>query len=262
MEYVQEAIAKARSQRHSKFDGANATGESKENKVQDLTKITYSETKIQKLNKLHLERERVITALSSDKRAEPYRQLRTILLKTFREKGYQSLALVSADKGAGKTLTAINLAVELSKEVNQTVLLVDLDLKSPSIAKTLGLEVGLGVRDIIEGNAEVCDVLINPDLERLVVLPALKVEGNTSEILSSPSMIDLMHELEKKYPERIVIYDLPPLLNDDDAIVIGGKVDAALLVVEDGVTSKEGVERCRVLLDSDNFIGTILNKSE
>ncbi|CAH0993304.1 hypothetical protein SIN8267_03452 [Sinobacterium norvegicum] len=259
MEYVQEAIAKARKKRHE-IDGS-AEAKNKADAISDLTEIKYTKTPVHNLSLLHLEKNRVVTAFSNDVRAEPYRQLRTILLKEFRERKVNNLAIVSADNSAGKTLTAINLAIALSKEVNQTVLLVDLDLQSPSVASTLGLEIEYGISDLLNNEVSVDKVLINPGLERLVILPAKKVEGNTSEILSSPRMRSLMQEIEQRYPERIVIYDLPPLLNDDDALVIAERVGSTLLVIEEGRTTPENLERSLLLLDKTSLIGTILNKA-
>ena len=212
------------------------------------------------LNPKTLMENRIVAAFDHDPRGGPYRQLRTQILKEFQKNGWRTLAITSAHQGAGKTLTAINIAIAIAKEVNQTVLLVDLDFKGPSLVEVLGLEAEAGFVEYLNGDAAMSDVMINPGLNRLTLLPALPVSGPTSEILSSPKMKATLKELVERYPERLIIFDLPPLLRDDDAQVFTSYVDATLLVVEQGVTLPYEVERCCQLLHGTSIIGTIFNK--
>jgi len=271
MEYVKTAIEKARQDREKNLPDGDLEGDSVADSTaprvkpelsdEDAISIDYSQTRTVSLSNKVLIENRVVTAFENDERAEPYRQLRTQVLKKLRDNNWRTLAITSAQQGAGKTLTAINLAIAIAKEVNQTVLLADMDFKAPSILDVLGLEVEVGLVEHLTGQVSLEDVLVNPGLDRLTVLPALPVAGATSEILSSPRMKSMLDEIVNRYSDRLIIFDLPPLLRDDDALVFTPYVDTTLLVVENGVTTPEEMERCVQLLEGTNILGTILNKA-
>jgi protein-tyrosine kinase len=267
MEYVKTAIEKARQDREKNPVQGGSTTESNASAVKpkmsddDAVSIDYSQTRIAKLNNKVLLDNRVVAAFDSDERAGSYRQLRTQVLQKFRENNWRTLAITSAQQGAGKSLTAVNLAIALAKEVNQTVLLADMDFKEPSILDVLGLEADVGLVEHLTGQVSLQDVLVNPGLNRLTLLPALPVAGVTSEILSSPRMKSMLEEIVSRYDDRIIIFDLPPLLRDDDALVFTPYVDTTLLVIESGVTTPDEIERCVQLLEGTNILGTILNKA-
>jgi Mrp family chromosome partitioning ATPase len=222
-------------------------------------RVEYTQTRSVAPSLAHLRNQRIIAGLEHDQRAESYRQLRTQILRKLRENQWRTLAVTSPNNRAGKTLTALNLAISLSLEVNQTVLLVDLDLRHPSILEKLGIDAEYGLMDYLEGRAELSDVMINPGYERLVVLPSLP-GSYRSEILSSPQMADLLREIVNRYESRLIIFDLPALLNDDDALVFAPFADATLLVVEDGISKRLDIERSLQLLEGTRLIGTVLNK--
>ena len=136
-----------------------------------------------------------------------------------------------------------------------------MDFKKPNILDVLGVEAQAGLVEHLTGQASMQDILINPGLNRLTILPVLPVAGATSEILSSPAMKSTLDEIVNRYTDRFVIFDLPPLLRDDDALVFMPYVDTALLVVENGVTTPEEMERCVQLLEGINILGTIFNKA-
>ena len=145
--------------------------------------------------------------------------------------------------------------------MNHTVLLVDLDLTQPDVHSVLGVEAEYGLLDVLDGRVGVEQVLFNPDMQRLVVLPCRPTDEYSSEILSSPEMNALMQEMKDRYKNRIIIFDLPPLLRNDDAIKFTPQVDATLMVVEAGRTTPEELERATHLMRNGNLIGTILNKT-
>lgn len=274
MEYVQKAIELARKQRGKKAGQGDQRGsarqsakmgqqalEPKDSSAVSVRDISYTESRKIELNPKTLIQNRVVAAFDNDQRGEPYRQLRTQILKEFRKNNWRTLAITSAHTGAGKTLTAVNIAMALAKDENQTVLLVDLDFKSPSMVSVLGLDVEMGLVEYLKDTSvSMSDVMINPGMERLILLPALPVSGPTSEILSSPRMKVTLKEMVEHYPDRLIIFDLPPLLQDDDALVFTPYVDATLLVVEQGVTQPHDIERCIQLLQGTSIIGTVLNK--
>lgn len=260
MDFIQQAIDKAREQRQSSGGATVDQGhESPPSKALAGQKIAYTHTRVVELDREHLRRERIVAADLSDKRSESYRQLRTQILRKFRENNWRTLAITSPNSQAGKSLTALNLAISLSLEVNQTVLLVDLDLRNSSLMRKLGIEAEYGLIDVIEGRVDLTQALINPGFERLVVLPN-GATNHRSEVLSSPQMGKLLSDIVNRYQDRIIIFDLPALLDDDDALVFAPYADALLLVVEDGVSKRSEIERCKQLLEGTQLLGTVLNK--
>ncbi len=223
--------------------------------------IEYTETRVVPLDEEHMETHRIIAGSVEDERVEAYRQLRTQVLHTLSENNWNTLAITSPLNNAGKTLTSVNLAISLAQEVNHSVLLVDVDLSHPDVHKTMGIEVELGLIDVLEGRATIAETLINPELQRLVVLPCRPTEEYSSEQLTSPAMANLLQELRTRYSSRIIIFDLPPLLRNDDALKFTPFTDATLMVVEAGSTTPEQLERATHLMKNANLIGTILNKA-
>lgn len=262
MDFIQQAIDKAREQRQSP-DGSSVVTRPVDTTTaapaSNAQNIAYTQTRVVKLDPEHLRRERVVAADHNDKRTESYRQLRTQILRKLRENNWRTLAITSPNSQAGKSLTALNLAISLSLEVNQTVMLVDLDLRSSSLMKKLGIQPEYGLIDVLEGRIELNQALINPGFERLVVLPN-GADNHRSELLSSPQMGKLLSDIVNRYQDRFIIFDLPALLDDDDALVFAPYADALLLVVEDGVSKRSEIERCKQLLEGTQLLGTVLNK--
>lgn len=179
-----------------------------------------------------------------------------------KENGWNSVAITSPGFNEGKTLTAINLAISLAMEVDYTVLLVDADLRHPSVQNFFGLDTEKGLSEYLTDNEPLDELLIHPArIPRFVVLPGGKSLINSSEMLNSPKMVHLVEELKTRYPSRIIIFDLPPLLGAADALAFSPYVDAVLLVLEEGKTEAEDAKRAVGLLQETNFIGTVLNKS-
>jgi capsular exopolysaccharide synthesis family protein len=205
---------------------------------------------------------RLIAGILSDPRAAAFRMLRTQVLHTMRENDWTVLAITGPTSGIGKSLIAANLAISMSLEVNQTVLLVDLDLRRPALHKYFGFEPDQGLLDYLTGDAKLEDLFVNPTYKRLLLLPGRGTTSESSELLSSPRMLDMINDLKKKYESRIIIFDLPPLLNNDDAMVFLPNVDATLMVVENGKNTESEVQQSMRLLQSTNLIGTVLNKAD
>ncbi len=229
--------------------------------ARDALNVEYTTTKQIVLDAADLKSRNVVAGFAHDPKSEPYRSLRSQVLKIMRANGWRTLAITSPTVGNGKTLTAVNLAISLSQEVNQTVLLVDLDLRAPAVASTLGIrDIDIGISDCIQNGVPLGDILINPGFNRLVVAPGTSQGFQTSEILSSPKMLNLKAELLGKYEDRLLLFDLPALLTSDDALVFTSEVDSVLLVLEDGVTKKKELQHAMKLLEGVNVIGAVINK--
>lgn len=240
-------------------DGQSKSGDQEEHFLPSL--IRYTSTRQIEPDEKTLRQNRVIAGDAHDPRVEIYRQLRSQVLSNMKSHNWQTLAITSAHENAGKTLTAINLAISISQEVSQTVMLVDLDLRTPHVHTTLGIDIDKGIVDHLQHEEPLENILFNPGFPRLVVLPGKPQGRHSSEILSSPRMQEFMDDITGRYPDRIVIFDLPPLLRNDDAMVFVPKVDTCLLIIEEGVTRPDDIERSLQLFNPSQLIGTILNKA-
>jgi protein-tyrosine kinase len=208
-----------------------------------------------------LQNNRVIMGNGEDSRADIFRVLRTHVLKQLRQNGWNSFAVTSAMPGAGKTFVSVNLAMAIAMEEGRNVLLVDGDLKCPRVGQYLGLQYDLGLIDCLTGDLSLYEVCIRPGIERLLVLPGRNTDRNSSELVSSRRMHNLIREIQSRYETGIVIFDLPPLFAADDALLLMSHVDGALLVVEDGKTTAEELQKAMHLLEETNLLGLVVNKS-
>ena len=271
MERIKQALERARNERGTEpapTAGARATagnikgqGNGQGNGQGD-GKIVYSQTRTFALDDKTARNNRLVTAIDNPMAVAAYKILRTKVLQRMKHEGWNALAVTSPGQGEGKTLTAVNLAISIAQEVNHTVLLVDFDLRHPRVHEYMGYRPDKGVSDFIFNGAELSDVMFNPGIERMVVLPGREPVFNSSEVLSSPKMVTLVEELKSRYPSRIVVFDLPPVLSADDALAFSPYVDGALLVIEDGATTKDEVVQTLDYLSATPVIGTVLNKAE
>jgi capsular exopolysaccharide synthesis family protein len=204
---------------------------------------------------------RIITDEMDPVALTAYKMLRTRLLQRMRTNGWQSIAVTSSTQGDGKSITAINLALSISGDVNHNVILVDLDLRHSSIASYLGLKLTNGISDCLQRDLPLSEAILNPNVDRLLILPNRTMEKRSSELLSSPIMQDLARELTRD-PKSIIIYDMPPVLAADDMLAFAPNVEAVLFVAAEGSTARTDVMKAHELLEDINIIGTILNKSD
>lgn len=223
--------------------------------------VVYSQTRRLPVAAEVLEKNRVVSSASDPAVTGAYKMLRTQVLQRMRANRWSTLAITSAGSGEGKSLTAVNLAISLAREVNHTVLLVDLDLRRPAIAKYFGYEPVFGLSDYLLDDVPLTEMLFTPGIDRLVVLPGGKPLADSSDFLTAPKMVQLAHELKDRYARRTVIYDMPPLLSADDVLAFSPHVDAALLVVQEGKTRKDDLKRAMEMLKDMNVIGTALNNA-
>lgn len=191
-----------------------------------------------------------------------FKMLRTQVLHRLRQRGWNTLAIVSPTPHDGKTFTAINLAIAIAGDPNFTALLVDLDLRQPSVHTRFGIDVAVGVDECLRGEAALTEALIHPfGYDRLLLLPGRAAVQNSSELLATERARSTIRGIKERYPNRIVLFDLPPVLGTDDALMFVPQVDAALVVVADGCTRREDLLRLFEVLRDVPVIGTVLNGS-
>ena len=224
--------------------------------------IVYTSTRSLNIPPAVLRQRRVMAAHDRGPFVDAFKILRTQVLQRLREHDWNVLGVTSPGHGEGKTLTAVNLAVSLAMETAQTVLLVDANLRNPSIHNVFGLGDCPGLADYLLDNQPLEDLLVHPGIGRFVLLAGGRAVFNSSEILTSPKMLALVEELKHRYPARIVIFDLPPLLHTADVLAFSPYTDALLLVVEEGKTTAEEVKSALSLVkNSRPVLGTVLNKA-
>ena len=194
--------------------------------------------------------------------AEQFRVIKRPLLTNAMGKGAapvthgNRIMVTSAMAGEGKTFTAINLAMSMAMELDHTVLLVDADVSRPSIMKTLGLPSGPGLLDLLLANeTEMSDALLRTNIDKLTLLPSGTPHQRATELLASDAMSALVEEMGRRYPERIIIFDSPPLLMTTESRVLATHMGQIVMVVQAGQTQRaqvrhalETIENCPIKL--------------
>jgi capsular exopolysaccharide synthesis family protein len=191
--------------------------------------------------------------------AEQYRQLRTRLAHAENAHALRTVIVTSPQKGEGKSITSANLALTMAQELQRRVVIVEADLRKPSLQHLFGLPVGPGLAEYLIGAAELKDVMkFLPD-HNLTVITAGTAPTNPAELLGSTAMRRLLDQLRTRFDR--VILDTPPVLPLADVAVLAPMVDGALLVVRAGVTPKPAIENALRGFDSSRLIGIVLNES-
>jgi Mrp family chromosome partitioning ATPase len=213
------------------------------------------------LSATRLKASRVVAAFGDDPLAAPYKVLAIQVRRRLRERGWRTLGVTSPGRGEGKTLTAINLSVSLAAEPDQTVLLVDADLKRPSAHRLLGVDGTSGVVDHLREDIPSERLIVDLVFGRLALLPAGRAISDSAELLGSSKMGRLLADEAQRDAGRLVIADMPPVLDGADALAFTPYVEAVLLVIDAGRTRSDEVERALQLLQGTPVLGTVLNKA-
>ncbi len=209
----------------------------------------------------HARERRLVAFLDNHPVAEQYRKLRTQLRAHVQATGDNCFLITSPGSGDGKTLTALNLAISMAREVDQTVLLVDANLRAPAVAQLLGLTPEQGLGDYLEGHAEVSDCLLRTNVGKLTLFAGAGSRGDAAELLDSQRMRDLVAELKGRYPDRTILFDGPGVEGAADPIILSRFVDRVLLVVREGETHADELDKALAVLPADKLLGTVLTAS-
>jgi capsular exopolysaccharide synthesis family protein len=264
MDRIQEALKKAEEKR-SKASGAGGRSSTArptdQVEQEDYSSIEYSNTRTVSISPKEMLDNRLVAGVKGHPQSDIFRVLRTKILHKIRKDGINTVAVTSPSKGCGKSMVASNLAISLSLEANHTVLLVDLDLRNPTVHKYFGFTPEHGLVDHLAGEVEISSLLVHPGIERLVLLPSANAIQHASELISTPEMADLIDDITNRYTSRIIVFDLPPLLHIDDALIFLPKVQSSVLVVEEGVSTPAEVRESLRYLDQSNLLGTVYNKA-
>ena len=261
MSKIEKALSKAKQDRRSLLTGQPEPPK-RETKPSPLVKtIRYTQTEVIEYDpEVLTERKVMFNQDGRFRAAAEYKLLKAQILKKARDKRWNTLMVTSVGKGEGKTLTAINLALAISLELQETSLLVEADLREPTMRRYFGLNTKQGLTDYLLSDIPLPELLINPGIERFVFLPGGHSIPNSAEILGSPKMHNLVSEMKHCYPDRYVVFDLPPLFECADPLIFSEYVDGILLVAEAYRTTTEQLHKAMELLEGKNILGAVLNK--
>lgn len=191
---------------------------------------------------------------------EQYRKLKSLLVKMTRaENSRNSLLVTSTVGGEGKTITSLNLAITLAQEYDHTVLLMEADLRRPTIMNYLGLQASVGLTDCVLDGLDVGEALVKTGIGKLSVLPAGRPVRDPVEVFSSARMARILEEVKTRYSDRFVIVDSTPLLPFAEGHILAGMVDSVIFVVRQDYTPFDKLKEALASLKTPNLLGVVCN---
>jgi len=257
MSHLRKALDKAQQERFDTLEPATSTVATASASAATTDRLARSVT----VDLSDARERRLVAFLDDHPVAEQYRKLRTQLRAHAQATGDRCFLITSPGSGDGKTLTALNLAISMAREVDQTVLLVDANLHAPAVAQLLGLDPQVGLANYLEGRAEVSDCLLRTDVGKLTLFAGVGANAGAAELLDSQRMRDLVAELKGRYPDRTILFDGPGVEGAADPIILSRFVDAILLVVREGTTQAPTLAQALAVLPADKLLGTVLTAS-
>ncbi len=193
--------------------------------------------------------------------ADAYNMLRTRLLQRVRGNGWTRIAVTSPGPGEGKSVTTLNLALSIAREMHNSVFLLDLDLRNPSICRHLGLVPNVEIFRFLTGEVGPESIFFSIGVENLSIAGGLTRIDESSDLLSTGRLEQLLDYIRSIASHPLILIDLAPALSTADVLVIAPKVDATLLVVGQGKTRRESLDRTIELLAEYTIAGVVLNRS-
>jgi non-specific protein-tyrosine kinase len=189
-----------------------------------------------------------------------YKVLRTKIQQVARPKGWNTVMVTSPRQGDGKTTTTVNLALTFSNTYNQTVLLVDCDLRRQNIYSMLGIKSKAGLVDHLVDNTPLQDFIIWPGIQNLTLISGGRKVQNSAELLSSNRMKTLVNDMKKRYTDRYILIDAPPVLHGADTLALAPLMDCIVMVVSEGETSMREVKKAVDMLPREKLLGFVMNR--
>lgn len=263
VERLKTAIAKARAERArvTAGTGAPTPAPTEGGAYGPPPPGVWEELEEVELNPKHLERNRVISDARTNKAHVSFDVLRTRILRVFRKHGWTRLGITSPTKGCGKTFVATNLALSFARQPECRTVLMDLDLRSPSITDVLGVPVVEPMLWFLSGETQPSAFLrrVGPNLA--LGLNDRRVP-NAAEALLAPQATQALASLGEALAPDVIIHDLPPMLVCDDVLGLLPELDCVLLVTSGGHTKPDEITECERLLADSHLLGVLLNRAE
>ena len=222
----------------------------------------YTRTKVMTIDNDTISQKGVALPNFNSSIIEQYNVLRAKLDKIIAKNKYKVILVASPGEDEGKTLTAINLALSFAREAHRTVLLIDGDMRKPEVDKFFGLPVEHGLYEHLTTGWPLEDLLINPGIPRLTILPAGRPKEPPADLLNGPAMRAFIKDIKSRYPERIIIFDSPPLLQFSDGIYLSDYADTILMVTCSGKTRAEDLRHALEMVDNRPLAGVVLNRAK
>jgi protein-tyrosine kinase len=224
--------------------------------------LAWAALKEATLDPAHLESTRIVSYRKSDAAHVAFDLLRTRLQKVLKDNRWSRIAITSPTKGCGKTFVAANLALSLARQSDIRTILVDMDLKVPGMAQTLGLTTPSAIEWFLTGQTRPEAFLRRVGRNFAVGVNTERVR-DSAELIKDERAAAALARMHEVFKPNAVIFDLPPMLISDDAIAFMPQVDCVLLVAASGQTSPAEIDECeRLLGESTNFLGVLLNKCD
>ncbi|MCP5074590.1 MAG: CpsD/CapB family tyrosine-protein kinase [Rhodobacteraceae bacterium] len=222
----------------------------------------WAELETVELDKKHLIRNRIISGTSGQEAQASFDVLRTRLLQTLHEQGWSRVAITSPSKGCGKTFVAANLALSLARRENSRTVLLDMNLRKPGLAKTLGVSHSGAMEYFLTGEQGTTDFMLKVGDNLAVGLNSRPVV-EAAALLQNETTKETLETMQRDLEPEVVLYDLPAALYHDDVLAFLPQVDGVLLVIGGGKTSAAEVRKVENLLsDRAPLLGVILNRDE
>lgn len=219
------------------------------------------QTKVLRVDERRLLDNRIVAFCPEIPAADAYKLVRTRILEATKDRGLNTVLVTGPHDSRSIMMTALNLAITFALDVDQTVLLVETDFRSPALMGLLGLAEGMGLAEYLLDDVPLNELLVNPGIAKLTLLPAGRKVPASTEVLDSPKMERLVAELKARYPDRYVILSGAPLLAMSDSLVLSAQADGTVLVVEERRTLQSDVKRAVDLLRGKNLLGTVLHRA-
>ncbi len=261
MERIQKAIAKARASRSSAPtqipsllpQGIHPAAS------ETFVKEAWTALKPYVPNEKDLKRKRIAT-LAGGQDAAPFDVMRTKVLQTMRSNNWRRLAITSPSPSCGKSTIALNLAFSLARQKELRTTVIELDLRRPSLAATLGAKPDTSITDVLTGQVDFDHQAVCYQ-GNLAFSLCTKSVRNPAELLHSSNIAIEISKIEKRYDPDLMIFDMPPMLVSDDMMAFAGQVDCVLLIAAAETTTIKEIDLCeRELVQQANFMGVVLNK--
>ena len=215
-----------------------------------------------KLNAAHLESTRIVGYNPLHESGRSFDMLRTQVLQTMDDNGWQILAVTSPTSGCGKSVTACNLAMSIARLPERSVLLVDLDLHKPKVAEYLGISAKSGILSVLEGRTSFLNAIVRASIaqNQTLVLPGEVCKAGAAEWMASQAMTTTLQALKREFRSHVIILDMPPVLVGDDVISILRQIEAILLITSVGTSTVPDIKECYKHIKSTPVVRVVVNK--